>query len=184
MVGLERFARDGACLHSARTATDVILYGISAVLFESLVPRYPAVKRFVLAHFSVAGILGFGRTSWLDAEAPPADFLRSRLVALPLHAAESEAVSRLGEARNGVVALVDERGRPAGIVRPMELHGVCPPAIPVPLTTRAAVREMLQAGVEELMVTGDGTLDCALESILTASELALFCGHNPVRLVS
>ena len=58
-----------------------------------------------------------------------------------------------------------------------------PPAISAQLTTRAAVREMLRAGVEELVITGDGTLDGALESILTASELALFCGHNPVRLV-
>ena len=180
MLGLERFAGDGTCLHSARTATDVILYGVSAVLFESLVPRYPAVKRFVSAHFSVAGILGFGRTSWLDAGPPPADFLRARLLAL---SPESEAVSRLAEARNGVVAQVDERGRPVGIVRPMERHGACPPAISTPLTTRAAVREMLQAGVEELMVTGDGTLDGALESILTAGELALFCGHNPALMV-
>ena len=83
LLGLERFAGDGACPYSARTATDVILYGVSAALFEAMVARHPLVKRFVAAHFSVDGILGFGRTSWLDAEAPPADFLRARLVTLP-----------------------------------------------------------------------------------------------------
>ena len=78
LLGLDRFAGDGSCPYSVRTATDVILYGISANLFESLVAGYPAVKRFVSAHFSAAGILGFGRTSWLDAGAPPLAFLRAR----------------------------------------------------------------------------------------------------------
>ena len=51
LLGLDRFAAGGLCLYSARTASDVILYGVSAALFESLVPRYPAVKHFVSAHF-------------------------------------------------------------------------------------------------------------------------------------
>ncbi|MCU1235326.1 MAG: nucleotidyltransferase [Candidatus Solibacter sp.] len=141
MVGLAHCGPDGACLHSARTSTDVILYGISAALFESLVPRYPAVKRFIAAHFSVSGILAFGRTSWLDGEAPPADFLRARFV-----------------------------------TRKVSGEGL--PAVALPLTTRAAIREMLQGGVEELRVTSDGALD----SMLAADDLALFCGYNPARL--
>jgi signal-transduction protein with cAMP-binding, CBS, and nucleotidyltransferase domain len=141
VLGLERFAGDGSSPYSARTATDVILYGVSAETFEAIVPRYPLVERFVTAHFSVAAHPGFGRTSWLDAEAPPVEYLCSR------------------------------QGRP------------CPPCNPPPLSTRAAVREMLQAGVEDLAITQDGTPGSALLAILTASELELFCGHNPVRLV-
>src|SRR4029077_11036331 len=35
LLGLERFAGDGICQYSARTASDVILYGVAASLFES-----------------------------------------------------------------------------------------------------------------------------------------------------
>jgi CBS domain-containing protein len=152
LLGLERFNGGGTFQYSARTASDVILYGVSAATFESLISRYPQVQRFVSAHFTVAGILGSGRTSWLDAEAPPAEYLRARLAALPRCHSTSEAASS-------------------------------PVVISAPLTTRAAVREMLQAGVEELAITRDGAPDGTLEAILTASELALFCGRNPAHLI-
>ena len=122
-----------------RTTTDVILYGIAASRFEALVPRYPDVKRYVTAHASVSGIIGFGRTSWLDAEPPPLDFLRAR-----------HSSARL-----------------------------CSGSIAAPLSIRTAVREMLIRRTEALAVTADGEPG----AILTASELGLFCGHNPVRLV-
>ena len=35
LLGIERFAGDGSFQHSARTATDVILYAISAEVFEA-----------------------------------------------------------------------------------------------------------------------------------------------------
>lgn len=148
LLGLDRFHGEGTCLCSARTTTDAILYGIAATSFESLVSRYPAVKRYVTAHASVSGI-GFERTSWLDAEAPPIDFLRARRAA----------------------SLLDRES------------GGCAPTFPAPLSTRAAVREMLGARSEALAITADGTADTPLDAILTASDLALFCGKNPVRLV-
>lgn len=207
LLGLERFAGDGSYLFSARTATDVILYGVAGAQFESVVPRYPSVQRFLSAHVSVSvsGVHGFSRTSWLDAEPPSPDFLRARLVVLPVDCSIAEAASRLIDARNGVAAFVDGGGRPIGIVTPIDLctgmSGLarsaarpCPPVIAAAvigspmigahLTTRALVRQMLRARTEELALTADGTRDSPLEAVLTASELALFCGHNPVRLVS
>src|SRR6476620_353188 len=83
LLGLERFAGDGSCLYSARTASDVILYGVAAAQFQSTVDRYPSVKRFLAAHISVSGNLGFNRTSWLEADVPPLAFLRARLHVLP-----------------------------------------------------------------------------------------------------
>jgi signal-transduction protein with cAMP-binding, CBS, and nucleotidyltransferase domain len=79
LLGLDRFTGNGQWQSSARTATDVILYAVSAELFETLLARYPALSRFLSAHFSVSGNLGFNRASWLEAEAPPLDFLRARL---------------------------------------------------------------------------------------------------------
>jgi CBS domain-containing protein len=132
LLGLERFAGDGACRYSARNSTDVILYGVEAEAFESGAARYPVVKRFLAAHFSVSSVLGFGRTSWLDAEAPPIDFLRAR-------------------------------------------HSSAEGAVAATLSTRAVVREMLRARTEIVAISPG--------AFLTAADLAMFCGHNPARLI-
>jgi CBS domain-containing protein len=194
LLGLERFAGNGSCPWSARTATDVILYGVAASAFESLIGRYPALKRFLSARVSVSAIRGFGKISWLDAPVPPMDFLQARLVTIPADASIAEATLLAIGARNGVAALVDEMNRPIGIIGTAELCAAgtgsvraaarpCPPVLAAPLTTRAVVREMLRAGTEEVVITADGTPDSPLEAILTASELSLFSGCNPVHLV-
>ncbi len=144
LLGLDRFVGDGSCLYSARTASDVMLYGVAAAVFESAAERYPAVRRFLSAHASVSGNLGFNRTSWLEAEAPPLDFLRARMVST--------------------------REAPCS----------CPPAVSSPLSTRAAVRAMLQSRSEHLAISSGGG---PVEAILTSSDLALFCGHDPARLI-
>ncbi|HEY4362452.1 MAG TPA: putative nucleotidyltransferase substrate binding domain-containing protein [Bryobacteraceae bacterium] len=77
LLGLEQFLGDGSYLASARTVGDVLLYAIDARAFEELAARFPAVKRYLAAHFSDAGI-GLGRRSWLDAEAPTMEFLEAR----------------------------------------------------------------------------------------------------------
>ena len=194
LLGLDRFFGDGRCRHSARTASDVILYGVPAARLESLLSRYPALKRFLAAHFSVAGILGFGRTSWLDAEPPPPEFLRTRLRVLPPEASMAEAALCLIGSPGGIAAVIDDAGRPAGILTPLDVCAAgearagaaarpgSPTASPA-LTTRTAVREMLRARTGELAITADGTANSRLEGILTASELALFCGHNPAHIL-
>ena len=194
MLGLECFVGDRRCLHSARTASDVILYGIRVAHFESLIARHPAVKRFLVAHFSVGADLGVGRSSWLDAEPPPLDFLRARLAVLPIDASVAHAAFRLTAANSGVLALIDGSGRPAALVTASELCATpaalardtaqpCPPTVTAPLTTRAAVGAMLQSRREAIAITADGTRESRLEAILTASDLALFCGHNPAAIV-
>src|SRR5947207_5748543 len=110
-------------------------------------------------------------------------------------ASVADAVTQLMGADNGIAALADDRGHPAGIITAMDLcvpgrdsAGAAarpvPPAMNWSLTTRTAVREMLRGGAEELATTEDGTPGSRLEAILTASDLALFSGPNPVRLVS
>jgi CBS domain-containing protein len=182
LLGLERFAGDGSCLYSARTASDVILYGVAAAQFESTVDRYPSVKRFLAARVSVSGNLGFNRTSWLEADAPPIAFLRARLQVLPADASANEVASLLAESRNGVVALVDEGGRPVGTIDLCRTRP-CPPTVASGFKTRTAVWEMLQSRGDQLAITADGTRDGRLEAIVTSSEMALFCGRDPVRLI-
>lgn len=188
VLGLERFSGDGTCLCAARTATDVILYGVAAAVFESTVARYPAAQRYLAAHSSVSGILGFHRTSWLEAEPPPLEFLRARLVTLPAGVSAEEAGAGLAGARNGVAALVDGSGRAVGTVTAASLvSGVaraCPPAVAAPVSTRGAVRAMLRARSQEVLITADGRGASPVEAILTGVELAMFCGHDAAGLVS
>jgi len=100
----------------------------------------------------------------------------------------------LAESRSGVVALVDDGGRPMGTITALDLCSAsggaigaqarpCPPTVTSPLSTRTAVREMLQSRSDQLLITADGTGDSHLEALLTASDLALFCGRDPVHLV-
>ena len=120
LLGLDR-------RHSARTASDVILYAVDAARFQALADRYPAVRAHLDARF-----FDSGRRSWLDAEAPTLEFLRAR------------------------------QAPPA----PTRLDG--------PLTTRNALRQMLRCGVDALAVE---------DATLTAADLALFCGRDPIRLI-
>jgi signal-transduction protein with cAMP-binding, CBS, and nucleotidyltransferase domain len=78
VLGLELLAGKTGSPYSARTATDVILYGVASAELEALIAKYPAVERFVSAQTSMSGIRGFGRSSWLDAEAPSREFLAAR----------------------------------------------------------------------------------------------------------
>jgi signal-transduction protein with cAMP-binding, CBS, and nucleotidyltransferase domain len=77
LLGLEQFLGDGSYVSAARTASDVLIYAIDAAAFDELASRHLAVKRYLAAHFSVAG-MGIGRRSWLDAEPPTLEFLEAR----------------------------------------------------------------------------------------------------------
>lgn len=195
VLGLERFAGDGSFRCSARTATDVILYGVNADLFDALITRYPVIQRFLAARFSVSSVLGFNRTSWLEAEAPSMDFVRAQLTTLPASIAVTDAMARVIKAKSGIAALVAEDGRHVGIVSAHELCTAqssaaravcrpCPPTVAEPYSTRRLVREMIQSRREEVLITADGTEDSRLEGIVTSSDLAMFCGCDPARLIA
>lgn len=190
MLGLERFAGHDSYLYSARTASDVILYGVAAATFESLSATYPSVRRFLSAHFSGSASVGFNRTSWLDADGPPLEFLRARLVSLPGDAAAPEIAAALADSRNGLAAFVHDDGRAIGTVSALELCTnrlsdvrTSQPAVAPVLTTRAAIRQMLRHRTDRVSITADGTSGGRLQALLTGPELALFCGHNPAHLI-
>ena len=49
MLGIERFTGAPFCLHSARSASDVVIYSFPASDFEDLVLKYPYARQFVEA---------------------------------------------------------------------------------------------------------------------------------------
>jgi CBS domain-containing protein len=194
VLGLERLSGGAAYVCSARTKSDVILYAVAASAFEALIVRYPAVKRFLAAHHTVSGILGFDRKSWLEADAPPLDFLRSRLVALSSDVSVAQAWAGLSGSRSGFVAIVDDYDLPKGTITARDLwespeHHIRPntlqhpSALAPPLSTRAITHAMLRSRNDHLLITADGTLESHLIALVTSAELSMFAGFDPAGLV-
>jgi signal-transduction protein with cAMP-binding, CBS, and nucleotidyltransferase domain len=137
ILGLERFSGAGEYQYSARTGTDVILYGLSASMLESLAGAYPALRRFMQARASIEGAPPTqNRVSWLEREAPPVEIL------------------------------------------PLPVDGGTLPELAGPLLTRTLVRTMLLHRHPAILVRADGHA-----AVLRERDLALFSGHQPVRLL-
>ncbi len=130
LLGLEQLGGEGAAAHSARTATDVILYGVAAPLFEAALRRYPAMARFLSAHSTVAGNLEFSRSSWLEAELPPLAYFQARKgrgesgVGVGWPVSTRVAVRAMVRGRVECLAIVAE-GRQEGTLTAVELAMFC-----------------------------------------------------------
>jgi CBS domain-containing protein len=131
LLGTERY------LHSAKTATDVILYSIDARTFSAHVTKYPRVARFLAAHFSVSALYkdvlqtavddtlkgpAAHCASWLDAEGPTLEFLRPRLRVSAPGRPLSEAATAMTYNQTDAVAVVDSDGVALGLITHRELH--------------------------------------------------------------
>jgi signal-transduction protein with cAMP-binding, CBS, and nucleotidyltransferase domain len=125
VLGLDGFVGDGKCQYAARTASDVLLYGVNARLFDTLAAKYPEVDRFVKARYSMAGWVATGRRSWLDAEGPPAAFLKARLGRYQGDLNDAARVPVPFQVRDAVVAML-RRGSDAVAVETQdgEIEGV------------------------------------------------------------
>jgi CBS domain-containing protein len=182
------------CRYAVKTATDVILYGIAVEQFESMVSRYQSLQRLLAAQLHFASGANPGRKSWLESELPPLDYLQGRFLELPAGIGAMEAAQRLANSPGGVAALMDDNGlliatvgareilrKPLGAA--LEAAKTLPPALPVKSDVRHAIREMLHSRGDQVALMEAREGETRLSAILTASDLSLFCGHDPVRLI-
>ena len=217
VLGLDYFLRSESYLHSAKTATDVILYSIDARSFAVHVTKYPRVARFLAAHFSVSELYkdvlqtaveeklrspASQSASWLDAEGPSPEFLRTRLLVSAPGRPLSEAAREMTETQRDAVAVVDGNGVALGIITHRELHDrlasvlggagdTCESVMTTRfqtaspnLTAEAYLLQMMRSRCSILAVTRDGTLESRLEGLLSDKELSYFTGRNLPLLVS
>jgi CBS domain-containing protein len=163
LIGLHLFQGGGPSPVVARTTSDVILYGISASVFQGVCERHSAVQRFVAAHRSLSATPAFARESWLDAEAPPLVFLRGRTLAVS------------GDVRQGVIqrapvlsasVLTTRSAIRSMLANDAEVLGI------------AEDRASAEGGLPGDGLPGDGAI-----AVLTAQDLALFCLHNPMAIL-
>ena len=217
VLGLGYFLRSESYLHSARTATDVILYSIDARSFAVHVTKYPRVARFLAAHFSVSElykdvlqtavdeklqVAASQSASWLDAEGPSPEFLRTRLRVCAPGRPLSEAAREMAETQRDAVAVVDRSGVALGIITHRELHDrlasapggagdTCESIMTTRfqtaspnLTAEAYLLQMMRSRCSILAVTQDGTPESRLEGLLSDKDLSYFTGRHLPLLVS
>jgi len=199
-VGLERFNGAAASLHSARAASDVVLYALPAADIGNLLERYPHVRTFVSSCPAVtAGFEGTGQRPRPD-EIAVAGMVRSRPAPVcPASAPVREAARLLAESGETALALTGEGGC-AGILTADDVmrwvgEGAVDPgqpacriargsAVSLPTTARVSdcVVAMAESGASAAAVTveGDGS---SPGWIVTPAALEPAFGDHPLSIL-
>ncbi|MEZ5398229.1 MAG: putative nucleotidyltransferase substrate binding domain-containing protein [Bryobacteraceae bacterium] len=154
LLGLGRFLGSPNYVHSARTASDVILYGFDATAFASLLERYPAMSRFLEIQLSAIKRYATGAASRTTASAGPADLGPQTWLDHPPPSPEFLA-RRLGD-------------HPA-------LDPGALPAVPAGQSVEQLWTTLTETRAEALII-GD---PAAPAGLLTAADLALLTGRDP-----
>jgi CBS domain-containing protein len=135
ILGLGR-SPGGAYSHTARTATEVILYSFDLSAFEALVGKYPEADRFLFAHTSAAArqtkalhapanrerlLTERERAVWVNAAGPPTALKSRPLTACGPELAVREVAKLMGRVGGEAVAVVGADGHPLGLITSREL---------------------------------------------------------------
>jgi CBS domain-containing protein len=202
LLGVERFNGAAACLHSARSATDVVLYALPADGLETLLDKYPSARQFVSAYSTVT--LDYQAA---DGRRQPEDvFLHDvvkarRLVSCGVQDSvrESARVMRAGGVE--AIAVLDADGRARGVLTPDDLlawladgNGSrdeslsallrrAPVAVSPTATVADGVLAIGTANAPALAITADGTTDGELHALVTAADLASAFDDQPVSIL-
>ena len=202
MLGIERFNDAPWCLHSARSAGDVVIYSFPASDFEELVLKYPYARRFVEAHDTVSADFEWAK----DTRAPEDVFLhdvvgRKTLESCSALASVREAAALMLTTGSDSVAVVDEGQRVQGVVtanavltwvaagaenpdQPITdlMQGV-PPAIGSTASVVDGVLAMAETGADALALTTDGSPTGQLQTLVTPRDIARAFGDQPLSIL-
>ena len=199
MLGVEQFNGAQACLHSARSSSDVLIYAFPAYEFEMLLDKYPKARQYVMAYGSVVTDY-----QWTDGiRDPRTTFLHDVVAANPLHTVALEtSIADVAQALlstgAGAIALVDSAGRARALVTPDSLMAWVAtgggdtrlPATalmagrPLSLKPDSTIAEGLlsmgRSDADALAITADGSPDGALQAVVTSRALSPMFGDHPI----
>ena len=200
-IGIERFNGSPTSLHSAKAASEVVLYALYAADFEPLLARYPRAAQYVAAYSAVTADYKAPGERPHPHEIFLADLVRDRApVHCPASASIREAARLLSESGAPALALTTGSGL-AGLLTPADLlpwiaAGALDPEQPAHTIAGAAavtvapqtlvsdcVLAMGEARASAAALTSDGSPHTALQSIVTAASLAPAFGDHPVTLL-
>ena len=202
MLGIERFSDARCCLHSARSASDVVIYSFPASDFEDLVLKYPYARQFVEAYDTVTADYQWAK----DTRDPQKMFLHDivrrkapescsaqtsiRDVAQSMLTSGSDAIAVVdGDKRvqavvtvNSVLAWVAQGAGTAeqsitGLLRD------APPAVGSAASVIDGVLAIAEADAAALAVTSDGSSSGQLHALVTSRDIARAFGDQPVSIL-
>jgi CBS domain-containing protein len=201
IIGIERFNGSPTSLHSAKAASEVVLYALHAADFEPLLARNIHAAQYVAAHSVVTADYTAPGERPHAHEMFLADLVRDRA---PVHCLGStsirEAARLLSESGAHAVALTHEGELAALLTAADLLHwiagGALSPEQPVRNIARAdpvtvapqtlvsdCVLAMAESRVSAAALTSDGSPRTALQGAVTASSLAPAFGDHPITIL-
>ena len=212
LLGVGRFLGHDTYRHTARAATDVVLYCLQARDVEQLITAHKEVARYIEATTSVRGQRSAAeaaaagepgrrrRRFWTEEAGPPSALAARRLLTCPPDTTIRSAAARMAEAGGAAVVVTDSQRLALGLVTTSELRDyvataqVSPDARvdaimrPAPATALPGGRvgdyllPMMRAGDQLVVVTADGTSAAPVEGLVTNHDLAVRHGTDPAGL--
>jgi len=200
LLGAEQFHGARTVLYSARSTSDVVVYGLPADDFAEVLAKYAYVREFVAALGSVAG--DFKRTD--DRADPRRVFLHERAGALLVcgHAdSVADAARLLTRSSAEAMAVMGNDAELLGVVTPRSLlaliaedsGNVGRPLSALPLASTPAIGPdasiadgaiaMGSSEIGALAMTSDGTCTGQLLAVLTPRDLAPVFGDQPAAIL-
>ena len=202
MLGIERYNDAPRCLHTARSQTDVVIYGFPADDFRQCVLKHPHAAQYVAAEGRVTP----DYQSTAASHEPHRTFLHAIAAQKPLvtcAATDSLAAvaTRMLAAGVGAVALLEPGGELRAVLTREALlqwlaagggdaHrqaiGTLPTAAPTAIAPEASVTDgilmMGAGGLGALGITSDGTPNGQLQALVTPGDLARVFGEHPAAI--
>ncbi len=199
LLGIERFNGAEACLHSARSSSDVLIYAFPASEFETLLVKYPAAGQFVAGYGSVVADYEWAETR----RDPQTAFLHEVVAFTPFVTcgADASIAQVAGSLMAGAeaVAVVEPDGGVRALLTATSLlawvaggagdaaaavDGLLESRPPVSLAPDASVTDavltMAEADARALAITADGTSGGKLHAVVSARDLAPVFGDHPL----
>lgn len=202
MLGIERFTGAPCCRHSARSASDVVIYSFPASDFEDLVLKYPYARQFVEAYDTVTADYQWAK----DARDPQKMFLhdvvgRKALESCSTRMSIRDVAQSMLTTGSDAIAVVDGENRAQGVVtvnsvlawvaagagnaeQPIAgpLWGV-PPAVGWAASVIDGVLAIAEADADALAVTSDGSSSGQLHALVTSRDFARVFGDQPISIL-
>lgn len=202
LLGSERFTDARCCLHSARSASDVVIYSFPASDFEDLVLKYPYARQFVEAHDAVTADYQWAK----DAHDPQEMFLHGVVGRKALESGSAQMSIRdvaqsMLTTGSDALAIVDDDNRIQAVAtvnailawvaagaghadQPIAgLLGSAPPAVGPAASVVDGVLAIAEADAAALAVTSDGSSNGQLQAIVTSRDLARVFGDQPISIL-
>lgn len=131
ILGLDRYPAAAGYVHTARTATEVILYAFDSEAFEELVARYPEATRYMTAHLSAGArhtkalqapvtrerlLSEKEKTVWLNARMKVYEPMTRQAATCGPEQPIRDVARRMREVGREALAVVDSAGLPLGLI--------------------------------------------------------------------